>query len=164
MPLSRLKLSRVRLLALMLVAVFAFSSTVAVSFAVSDSATTAAKKKKKSKKCKKGYKKVKGKCKKQKKKTAANPATSLTLKSGDIIAAGKLRLAGTFTTKLKFLGRKKIELKVTSSTGTQTINDTVNGSGTTNNFNILVKFKGNAPLTITGKIDGVSSNEIVVNN
>lgn len=162
MPLSRLKLSRVRLLALMLVAVFAFSSTVAVSFAVSDSATTAAKKKKKSKKCKKGYKK--GKCKKQKKKTAANPATSLTLKSGDIIAAGKLRLAGTFTTKLKFLGRKQIELKVTSSTGTQTINDTVNGSGTTNNFNILVKFKGNAPLTITSKIDGVSSNEIVVNN
>jgi len=90
--------------------------------------------------------------------------TKLTLESGDIFAAGKLRLAGSFTTKQRFLGRKKIELKITSSTGTQTINDTMGGSGTDSRFSIVVSFKGAAPLTISAKADGVSSNSIVINN
>jgi hypothetical protein len=66
---SALKISRTRLLALLLVAVLGVGSIGVTSVATASSDATVAKKKKKSakKKCKKGYKKVKGKCKKAKK-------------------------------------------------------------------------------------------------
>lgn len=59
-----MKFSRVRMLALLLVAVFSFAAIGATSIASANDASTSAKKK--AKKCKKGYKKTKGKCKKPK--------------------------------------------------------------------------------------------------
>lgn len=59
-----MKISRVRLLALLLVAVFSFAAIGATSIASASDALTSAKKK--PKKCKKGVKKSKAKCKKPK--------------------------------------------------------------------------------------------------
>jgi len=68
MTFSAMKFSRVRMLALLLVAVFSFAAIGATSVASASDASTSAKKKakKKAKKCKKAVKKSKAKCKKSK--------------------------------------------------------------------------------------------------
>ena len=67
MALSAMKFSRVRLLALLLVAIFSFVAIGATAVASANDASTSAKKKaKKCKKAKKGIKKPKAKCKKPK--------------------------------------------------------------------------------------------------
>jgi hypothetical protein len=155
--------ARLRAITILVVAAFAIGAVSTASFAGAQTSQTAAKKK--SKKCKKGYKKVKGKCKKQKKKTTqANPVLSVTLEDGDIFASGKVRVPVVFRTKTNLFGYRKIEFTITSSTGTAKELDTVKGNGTKSRYVSVVGFKGAAPLKISAKIDGAKSNEITVTN
>lgn len=155
--------------AAMLVGLVGTGATVAsAGSSASDGASIAKKSKKKTKKCKKGYKRVKGKCKKKAKKKStgvANPATSVTLSSIQVIGEGSMRVAGEFTTRAAYRGRKAIELTIISSNGNEIVKDTVGGSGhSPNRFSILVKFTpAPLPLMVSAKIDGVASNQLVLN-
>lgn len=100
--------SRMRLLALLLVAVFSFAAVGAATIASATDATTSAKKK--SKKCKKGYKKVGKKCKK--KKATTKPKTSAVVASVTITkidpSAYGTEITGTVTLKTPVTSLKVI--------------------------------------------------------
>lgn len=155
-----LSASRMRIIALMIVAALSFSAAAAATVHMASPADAA---KKKAKKCKKGYKKVKGKCKKKSKgRTVANPVTAIVLKDGRL--TGKvLRVTGTYSTKSVWRGKKLFEISVVSAAGTQKISREITGAGRpVNPFSIAEPVTGSAPLTVTFTAEGVTSNTITV--
>jgi hypothetical protein len=157
--------SRSRLIALLLVAVFSFASAATATALASDATIS-----KKSKKCKKGYKKSKGKCKKKssaKKKAVTTQVSSVTLRITDT-SIYVYEFEGEVVTKTPLTS---IPVTVTAAKGNVEIKKDVvasgDGSTTTLKFsgkvtNPIVSPKNGPankgkPITLVAVSDGVSS-------
>lgn len=155
MRLFALKTARVRLLALLLVAMFSFAAVGATTIASATDTSI-------SKKCKKGYKKVGKKCKKKKSSASKGVVTAVNLYQGMMVGS-ELELMGDFTTKSGFTGPKSATFTIVSPTGTQTITRTVKGYGRTEaNYTLMLAVTGALPLQVTAKIDNKTSNTLTV--
>lgn len=112
-----LSVSRMRLIALLIVAAFSISTAVVATGYVASPASAA---KKKKKKCKKGYKKVKGKCKKVKKKTVAVKVTAINLK---LVTSnrGQVKVTGLIKTDVGSRSQLNGEVAVTVAGATQKV-------------------------------------------
>lgn len=155
---SALSTSRVRLLALLIVAIFSLSAMGATTIASATDATSA----KKKKKCKKGYKLVGKKCKKKK---TANPAASgVKLYMAEPVG-GLYRVYGEVLTRSGFYGSKTITYTIVSNAGTTKTPGIAKGSGgrTEVNFttDMTLVFAG-GPVQITAKVDSRVSNVLTV--
>ena len=110
-----LTVSRMRLIALLIVAAFSISAMAVATAYVAQSASAA--KKKKAKKCKKGYKKVKGKCKK-KKKAAALKVTGVQI-STPLGSGSRVSVRGMVKTNVASRNKVDGEVSVTVAGVTQ---------------------------------------------
>jgi hypothetical protein len=169
MRFSALRTSRVRLLALLLVAIFSFAAVGATTIASATDASAA-------KKCKKGYKKVGNKCKKKKatskKKKATSKKKKTTSSEGLVTAVhvygvekhdSDVRVAGDIVTKGMFVGTKSVTTTVVSSTGTQTFTRTVKGWGhNESNFFLTLAVTGDLPMQVTASVEGKTSSTFAI--
>lgn len=154
MRLSAPKTARVRLFALLLVAMFSFAAIGATTLASATDLSAA-------KKCKKGYKKVGKKCKK-KKSASKGVVAEVRLYQGEM-KGSDLLVYGDVATKSGFTGTKSITATVESSTGSQTFTRTIKGYGKTEtNFTLTLAVTGAVPLTITAKVEGKTSDTLTV--
>lgn len=101
--------SRMRLIALLVVAAFTISTAVVATAYVASPASAA----KKKKKCKKGYKKVKGKCKKKKSATTVK-VTDIKL-GAPLGSQGRVTVRGMLTTNV--VSRSKLNGEITVTVG-----------------------------------------------
>jgi hypothetical protein len=162
MRFSALRTSRVRLLALLLVAIFSFAAVGATTIASATDASAA-------KKCKKGYKKVANKCKKKK---ATGKKKKTTSSEGLVTAVhvygvekhdSDVRVAGDIVTKGMFVGTKSVTTTVVSSTGTQTFTRTVKGWGhNESNFFLTLAVTGDLPMQVTASVGGKTSSTFAI--
>lgn len=164
-----MKISRVRMLGLLLVALFSFAAVGATSIASASDASTSAKKK--SKKCKKGYKRTngKGKCKKKKAATSTKVSSvSLRITDSNIYF---YTFAGEVITKTPLTS---IPVKVTATKGTFDVSSdvTATGDGTSTTLTFSGKVKNpitypglsrpdsKKPTTFAAVADGISSPKV----
>lgn len=159
-------LPRLRLIALLIAALFSISAIAVASSSLVDPASasknaSAAKKKK----CKKGYKKVKGKCRKAKKK-ATSTVSSVSLTSAHIVdqtIVDPLRISGSLAFSKAFSGNQLVEFTITGTGGTVVEKFNVSVSNATSkDFIVQRKVKITPPLTVTAKAGGKTSNTISV--
>jgi hypothetical protein len=149
--------SRMRLIALLIVAAFSISAMAVATAYVAQPASAA--KKKKAKKCKKGYKKVKGKCKKVKKKAVALKVNTVLLK---LVTSnrGQVKLTGLVQTNVASRNKLAGEAVVTVAGGTQTLplEFSLSGSPSTQ-FSKIVQtgFADTKGGTLVVTVGGVSS-------
>lgn len=160
MRFSALRTSRVRLLALLLVAIFSFAAVGATTIASATDASAA-------KKCKKGYKKVGKKCKKKKKAAASTKVSSVTLRVVDTNIYF-YEFAGEVITKTPLTS---LPVKVTATKGSFDVSAavTATGDGTTTTLTFSGKVRNpvtapglsrldrKKPVTLVALADGVSS-------
>lgn len=151
-------ISRTRLLALLLVAIFSFAAVGATAIASATDATTAAKKK--SKKCKKGYKKVNGKCKKKKKKATTTPKVTEVRVQLAVSNKGQVKVTGQLKTNVPSSTTFAGEIVVTVGGGTQRVAEQFGGGhATIAHFSKLVQttFADTDGGTVTVTVGGVTS-------
>lgn len=147
---------RLRLLALLVLALFSLSAVAVASSSLVDPASAA---KKKSKKCKKGYKKVNGKCKK-KKKAATTPKVTEVRVQLAVSNKGQVKVNGHLTTNVPSKTTFPGEIVVTVGGATQTIPEQFGGShSTTAQFSklVLTSFADTDGGTVTVTVGGVTS-------
>lgn len=147
---------RLRLIALLIVALFSFSAIAVASSSLVDPAAAA----KKKKKCKKGYKKSKGKCKKIKKKSSTTQkVTSIRLKAfGN---RNQVKIDGDIFTNIAKSGQLTGEVAVTVGGATQKISVPffLNKASTTSHFSKMVDttFAATDDGSVVVTVGGVSS-------
>lgn len=153
-------LPRLRLIALLIAALFSISAIAVASSSLVDPASAV-----KKKKCKKGYKKVKGKCRKAKKK-ATSTVSSVSLTSAHIVdqtIVDPLRISGSLAFSKAFSGNQLVEFTITGTGGTVVEKFNVSVSNATSkDFIVQRKVKITPPLTVTAKAGGKTSNTISV--
>lgn len=145
---------RTRLIALLIVAAFSISA-VAVATGYVAAPASAAKKKKK---CKKGYKKVKGKCKK-KKKAATTLKVEAVMVSRANGSAGQVDLMGQIKTNISSAKTLNGEVTVTVGGATQKIPTVFKLSSTRTLFSkkLSTSFGETDGGTVTVTVEGVTS-------
>lgn len=159
-----MKSSRTRLLALLLVAVFSFAAVGATTIASANDASTSAKKK--SKKCKKGYKKVKGKCKKKAASKTSETVASVKLNKIDLSAYGA-ELFGTITLKKPVTSIVVEAFRVRGVLTPRSSKTTITSDGIATTIEFKVRApqappseRSRAPITHHVVVDGVKSNTL----
>lgn len=158
MRFSALSPSSVRLLALLLVAMFSFAAIGATAIASATDASAA-----KKKKCKKGYKLVGKKCKKKK---VANPsATGIELYMAEPVGS-LYNVYGDVKTRSGFTSTKTITFTIVSAAGTTTATGKAKGYGGRTEVNFTapmpIDFAGGQTVQVTAKVDNKDSNVLTV--
>lgn len=156
-----LSVSRMRLIALLIVAAFSISTAVVATAYVASPASAA----KKKKKCKKGYKKVKGKCKKAKKKATATPKVTTVRVQLAVSNKGQVKVNGHLTTNVPTKNSFAGEIAVTVGGVTQTYPEQFGGTtSTTAQFSKLVQtsFADTDGGSVTVTVGGIASAPVTI--